>query len=240
MKYISLETKDTVGVLTMNFERENRMNPDMMAEMLEALDTAEKDKAVRAIVITGADPKFFSNGLDLNWIMAHIADPGAVEGYLKKMNEVFMRWCLYPKPVVAAINGHAFAGGAFMAGYADFRFMREDKGWVCMPEVDINIPLLPGMIAIMKDALTPQGFREMYYTGRRLTAPEAMKAGFIDRLCSAEELLPQSIAFAAELGKKKTATYAEMKRRIRTDIARILEEVDPGYFAKTLSFSMSS
>ena len=78
---------------------------------------------------------------------------------------------------MAALNGHTFAAGLFMAAHMDFRFMREDRGWVCMPEIDINIPLLPGMIAICQAVMTPKGFRRLYYTGARFTGPEAMDLG---------------------------------------------------------------
>jgi enoyl-CoA hydratase/carnithine racemase len=78
----------------------------------------------------------------------------------------------------------------------------------------------------------------LYYTGGKFTGPEAMKLGFVDRVYSEADLLPKSIEFAAELAKKKTATYAEMKKRIRADIVRIIDEVDPKYFMETLMFSM--
>ncbi|MFA6450479.1 MAG: enoyl-CoA hydratase/isomerase family protein [bacterium] len=238
MKYLTLEKDGPVGVITLSNDRENRFSPDFINEILETMDSVEKDKETGALVFTGADPKFFSNGLDLTWIMQNIADPAAIVGYLKLTNSMFKRFCLYPKPIVAALNGHTFAAGVFLTAYMDFRFMREDRGWVCLPEVDINIPLLPAMIAICQAVMTPQGFREMYYTGARFTGPEALKLGFVDRVYPEAELLPKSIEFAAGLAKKKTATYAEMKRRIRADIARILDEVDPEYFVETLSFSM--
>jgi Delta3-Delta2-enoyl-CoA isomerase len=242
MKYMSLEVreKERVGVLVMNYNRENRFNPEMIAEMMETLDAVEKDAAIGALVVTGGDPKFFCNGLDLEWIMMNVGKPASVVDYLQKTNDMFKKVTLFPKPVVAALNGHTFAGGMFLAAHMDFRFMREDRGWVCLPEVEINIPLLPGMIAICQAVMPPEGFRKLYYTGKRFTGPEAMALGYVDAVYSADDLLPKSIEFAADLAKKKTATYAEMKRRIRAEVARILDEVDPGCFAKTLDFSMPS
>jgi Delta3-Delta2-enoyl-CoA isomerase len=239
MANITLETKDRVGVMTMNYKKENRFNPEFLSEMRETLDAVENDKGIGALVVTGGDPKFFSNGLDIEWMMAHAADRPVIIDYLKSVNQMFKRWCVFPKPTIAACNGHVFAGGLFMAAHMDFRFMREDRGWICLPEVDINIPLLPGMIAICQAVMTASGFHAVYYTGKRFTGPEAVKFGFIDNVFPDEELLPRSIALAAELAKKKTATYAEMKRRIRCDIARILDEVDPQHFEKTLAFVMS-
>jgi len=236
--FITMETESRVAILRMDHESENRFHPDMVDAMLAHLDHIEADDDLGAVVLTGTDPKFFCNGLDLQWLMAHATDPQAVVAYLARCNAMFKRLTLYPKPTVACLNGHTFAAGLFMAAHMDFRFMRSDRGWVCLPEVDINIPLLPGMIAIMQAVMPPQGFRQLYYTGGRFTGPEAMELGLVDRVHSAEELLPASIEFAQQLAAKKTATYAEMKRRIRGDIARILDEEDPGHFLATLAFAV--
>ena len=237
MASIDVEIRDRVAIVTMD-QGENRFHPDFVTEMMETLDALEADDGVGALVVTGGDPKFFSNGLDLQWLMAHAADLEAVTGYLRLVNTMFRRWTLYPKPTVAALNGHTFAAGMFMAAHMDFRFMREDRGWVCLPEVDINIPLLPGMIAICQAVMPPQGFRRMYYTGERFGGPQAMELGYVDRVFGADELLPASVEFAAGLSRKTTRTYAEMKGRIRAEVVRVLDEEDPPLFLKTLACAM--
>jgi len=224
--------------MTLNYQKENRFHPEFVAEILEALDVMEGDDGIGALVVTGGDPKFFCNGLDLEWLLAHISDPPACLDYIKNINAMFKRWTLYPKPVVAALNGHTFAAGVFMAAHMDFRFMREDRGWVCLPEVDINVPLLPGMIAICQAVMTRPGFRRLYFTGKRANAAEAMAYGFVDGVFPQDRLLPECLEFAAGLAQKRSDTYAEMKRRTRSEIARILEEVDPQYFAHTFAFPM--
>lgn len=229
---------ERVAVVTLDYERENRFSLELVSELRGVLDALEGDAEVGALVFTGADPKFFSNGLHLDWMVANANAPAKIFEYLKQVNALFARVTLYPKPTVAALNGHTFAAGAFLAAHMDFRLMREDRGWVCFPEVDINIPLLPGMIAICQAVMPPQGFRQLYYTGRRVGAPEARALGFVDEVCAQDALLPRAVAFAAELARKRTRTYAEMKRRIRSEIARILEEEDPALFAATLGFAM--
>lgn len=235
---VEVREAERVGVVTLNYEKENRFNPAFIAAFTAALGEAERDDATGALVVTGGDPKFFSNGLDLDWVLAHIADPKSIVDYLASVNAMFKRVTLYPKPIVAALNGHTFAAGVFLAAHMDFRFMRADRGWVCLPEVDINIPLMPGMIAICQAVMTPQGFRRLYYTGARLTGPQAVEAGFADGVHPADELLPKCIEFAAGLATKRTATYAEMKRRTRVEIARMLDEDDPPLFVETLAFSL--
>lgn len=240
MSYVRFEKRDTVALLSLDHESENRFHPALLDELLELLDTCEKDQEIWAVVLTGANPKYFSNGLDLAWLMENICDMQAILGYLNKVNATYRRICVYPKPVVAALNGHTFAGGAFLAAHADFRFMREDRGWVCLPEVDINIPLLPGMVSIMRAVTSPAGFRDMYYTGRRFTAREALATGYVDRVYSSEDLLPQSLAFAAMLGAKKTATYAEMKKRLRGEVVRVMDTEDAPCFLSTLTLAIPS
>lgn len=237
MNYIQVEKKDKVAVITMNYKKENRFHPDFLKEMLDTLDELEKDAGTGALVVTGGDTKFWSNGLDLEHIMGLLSQPDKIIEYLKMVNGVFRRWCLYPKPTVAALNGHTFAAGLFMAGYFDFRLMREDRGWICLPEVDINIPLLPGMIAICRATMTQNGFRKLYYTGERMTGPQAMEIGFVQSVCSEEQLVPACVELATSLAKKKTSTYAEMKKRLRWEIAEILDKVDPELLLPTMMFS---
>ncbi len=237
---IERHAPERVAVITLDDQRENRLSLELIGDLQRTLDELEQDDDVGALVFTGAEPKFFCTGLHLEWMMQHAGDPAAIGEYLLAVNGLFKRVTIYPKPTVGALNGHTFAAGAFLAAHLDFRLMREDRGWVCLPEIDINIPLLPGMIAICQAVMPPQGFRQLYYTGRRFDGPQAMGLGFVDEVHSEQELLPRSVAFAAELAKKRTRTYAEMKRRIRGEIARILEEEDPPMFAATLALSVPS
>lgn len=240
MNHIELNilNQERVAVMTLDYQRENRFNPAMLEEMMAALDQIEKDDGVGALVVTGRDPKFFCNGLDLDWLMARIGEPETIANYLSQVNAMFKRFTLFPKPTVGALNGHTFAGGMFMAAHLDFRFMREDRGWICLPEVDINIPLLPGMIAICQAIMPPRSFHHLYYTGKRFSGPEALEMGIVSELHAEEKLLPACTAFAAQLAMKSPRTYGEMKKRIRSEVARLLEEEDPKYFQSTLAVAM--
>jgi Delta3-Delta2-enoyl-CoA isomerase len=234
---LELHRPEGVAVITLDYKQENHFHPDLVGQVLQHLDQIEQNSEIGALVVTGRDPKFFSNGLDLEWMMQNFGEPDRINEYLLAVNRMYKRFTIFPKPTVAALNGHCFAAGLFLAAHMDFRFMRQDRGWICLPEVDINIPLLPGMIAICQAVMTPQGFRKLYYTGQRLTAPQAMEIGFVDGVHTQEELLPKCIEFASMLAKKKMATYSEMKLRIRSHIAKILEEDDPKYFKSTLAIA---
>jgi enoyl-CoA hydratase/carnithine racemase len=126
------------------------------------------------MVLTSSDEKNFSQGVDTEWLKQRFAEQDfeSIKIFMYGMNTVFKRLLLMPLPVIAAINGHAFGNGAILSCACDFRFMRKDKGFFCFPEVDVNIPFLPGMMAFVSKAIPEYLFNDMLLSGRRLTATE--------------------------------------------------------------------
>lgn len=230
MRWIEIRKEGAVGVMTMNYEGQNRFSMEFCKDLLEAMDTVENDTSIKSLVVTGGEEKYWSTGLHLDYLSR--VEPKEANEFIRLFNNVLLkRWCVFPRPTVAAINGHVFAAGAVMACHLDYRFMREDRGWACFPEVDINIPFLPGMLAIIREVLTPQAMRDMLLTGKRYTGPEAKKIGFVDEIYSKEELLPKSIEWAEFLATKNIPAYAEIKRRMRAGVVKIIEEEDPKFFS---------
>ncbi len=227
MEWIELRREGPVGVMVMSYEEQNYFDRPFVTEILEALDEVENDGEIKALVVTGGVEKYFSTGLHLQFMAG--LKPNDLIDYIKFFNGMLGRWCAFPKPVVAAINGHAIAAGAILVAHMDFRYMRKDRGWVSVPEVDINIPFLPGMIAIFREVLAPAAWREMALTGKRYTGPEAKALGFIDEVYEKDELLPKCIEHAQFLATKNPAAYAEIKRRMRARVIKIIEEEDPKY-----------
>ena len=146
--------------------------------------------------------------------------------FFRAMMKLFRRLLLYPMPTVAAISGHAFAGGAIMSCAFDFRFMRSDRGFFCFPEVDLGIPFLPGMLAIITKAVPMYKFEEMQYCGKRLTAEECEDHHIVLKACHLDDLMNEVLAFAKALDKRRPV-IAEMKKRLYRDIVRVLDEEDP-------------
>jgi len=221
------EKKETVAVLTMN-NRENRMNLDYANAMIRALDEILEDKGIFAVVIASSDEKNWSQGIDLQWLMERKAadDLNAIRSFLYRMNDLFKKLLLYPMPVIAAINGHAFGNGALLACTCDFRFMRSDKGFFCFPEVDVSIPFLPGMIAFARKAIPEYKYQEMVYTGKRMTAPELEAHHIIRKACrDQDELMKESMDFAGTFEKKR-GIFGELKKRMHKSILQTLEKED--------------
>ena len=215
---------ETVAIITMT-NGENRQNLVFAKTLNAMLDEIIADKTISALIITSNDEKNFSQGIDVMWIMDHMQknEHQPVIDFINEMDNVFKKLLLYPVPVIAAINGHAFGNGSIMSCACDFRFMRSDRGFFCFPEVNIGIPFRWGMNAFVEKAIPLHILSQMQFTGNRYTAPELEKHNIIVKACAnQEDLMASAIAFAKTLQKKR-GILGEMKKRMYNDIIKVLD-----------------
>lgn len=199
-------------------EDENRFSPDRLTEIESALDELEASGEPAALLTTGTG-KFFSNGLDLDWVSAH---PDEFEAYAARVQVVLARVLTLPVPTVAAVNGHAFGAGAMLAIAHDYRVMREDRGFFCFPEVDIQIPFTPGMDALITTKLTPRQARDAMLTGRRFGGADAVPAGLVDAATSQDALIAAAADLVRDLAGKDRATLGTIKATLYAEAAAAL------------------
>ena len=213
---IRLELDGYLAILHMT-AGENRHNLDWLAEINAALDEVE---AAGAVLITTGEGKFFSNGLDLDWLMSS-AD---TSGFFEALHALFARLLTFPTATAAAVNGHAFGAGLQRALAHDHRVMRADRGYACMPEIDIGAPLTAGMSAIMRATVPAETLREMMTTGRRYSGPEAVAGRFVHATADENQVLATAIAAVEPLIGRDPATM----HRIKVDLVRDqLPALDP-------------
>jgi enoyl-CoA hydratase/carnithine racemase len=210
---------------------ENRHNPDFTKAMMSVYNEVLADEEVKAIVLTSSDEKNFSLGVDLQWMMEmqQKNDYPGISQWLKDNNQVFRAMLMAPVPTIAAITGHAFGNGAMLAGACDFRFMRSDRGYLCLPEVDLGIQFTPSMIAWMKKAIPYHFFVKMKWSGMKVGAKELEENRVVLQAC---EGIDATVAEAVAFGKtfqKSRPTLAEMKRRTYKEIIDTMENEDPEY-----------
>ncbi len=229
MSFVEYTLDENVAVVTLNRD-ENRFNPDFLGACLDVLDEVENETTALTLVVKSSHEKIFSNGIDLEWLAPIIqkGDIKTAKDYFYQMNALFKRIVTYPMITIAAITGHAFAGGAILCCAFDFRFMRSDRGYFCFPEVDLGIPFLPGMNAMLKKAIPLYKLEEMEYTGMRLTAEECEEHHIITKACHINELMDETLAFAKTLNKKR-AVIKELKERLNKDIIHALDVEDLPY-----------
>ncbi|HNY66896.1 MAG TPA: enoyl-CoA hydratase/isomerase family protein [Deltaproteobacteria bacterium] len=227
MAVVEWKKDGTVAIVTMNTP-ENRHNPDFASGIIKALEEAEADPEIKSVVLTSVDPKNWSLGIDLTWMTGCMAsnDLDSIRKFMYVLNNMFKKILLCPMPIIAAINGHAFGDGTILACCCDFRFMRADRGFFCFPEVDINIPFLPGMLAIMKKALPYWKLEELVYSGKRAGAKELEECHAVVKASeNAEACLKDAIEFARTFQKGRTIFW-EHKRRLHKHIINIIDTED--------------
>jgi Delta3-Delta2-enoyl-CoA isomerase len=212
-----LDRHGAVFVLTLGSD-ENRFHPDRVAFLNAALDEVGSATGPKAVVTTG-DGKFYSNGLDLDWMASH---PDDAEANLIAIHALFARVLAFPAPIVAAVQGHAFAGGAMLALAHDLCVMRTDRGFFCLPEVDLGIPFTVGMNALIRSRLSVATAHEAMTTGRRYGGEDAREAGIVAATAGADEVLAQAIQRAEERSAKAGTVLGAIKTRLYAEVIEAL------------------
>jgi len=186
---ITLEKKDSIYYLTMD-SKENRWNTTFVRDIAEALDEIENDEGPGALITSSTNPKFFSNGLDLDWMQSpeNHPDGGDREVFGEEFMHLMGRVITLPIPTVCAINGHAFGAGFMFALSHDIRIMREDRGFLCANEMQLGLPIPRPELALFKHKVPANAFFETVQLSKRWTGSDALNAGIIQGVSSLEEL----------------------------------------------------
>lgn len=225
---MSLSNEGKVAIISMD-NGKNSHNLEFSQQLLNTLKKVEEDKSNKALVITSSDEKNWSQGIDVPWMMGCIQNGkhDEVKQFLHTMDACYTLMMQYPMPIIAAINGHTFGNGCVLACACDFRFMRADRGYFCFPEVDMNIPFLPGLIDVILKAIPNYRFNEMILTGRRLSAAELQADKVIDQAIEGADALLAAALGYAETFTKGRAIFSEHKRRLHKPAIDALAEKNP-------------
>jgi enoyl-CoA hydratase/carnithine racemase len=202
---IRTEVLGDVHVVTMD-AGENRFNLAFATELVEAIERAAGDAG--ALVLTGVD-RFFSNGLDLEWLST--AGPEGAAATMGRINAALAALLRFPGATVAAINGHAFGAGAILAAATDLRVMRSDRGYFCFPEVDLGLPMSEEFDAVLQDAFDRRTLRRALLRGTRYGGAAALEAGLVDQTAVADGVLEAAMALATGLAGKDGRTVAVLR-----------------------------
>jgi len=212
----SLENRDGVFILTFSGEGEHRLNPSVIDSILSALAHVNQNAHLASALITTNDGKFFSNGLDLQWVSEFSSSRESRSQILaKKYIQLLAAVMELKMPSIAAICGHASAAGFILALAHDYRFMRRDRGFLYMSEVDVGISIPPSVMSLIRSKVDSHHLTEVLLGGRRYTAPMALKAALVDSVHdNSAETLEAAMDAAVKLGKRNWNKEAYLQIRL--------------------------
>ncbi|EGG15185.1 hypothetical protein DFA_10011 [Cavenderia fasciculata] len=219
-------------------EEENKFNDDNLKNINDALDYIESCEEASCLITIGTSSKFYSTGLDLDWITSGQCKD--FRKFITNFQKMLARMLTLPIPTICVINGHAFAGGAMLACAHDYRIMRQDRGFFCLPEVDIHIPLTPGMNAILQSKMTDGTvYRDAALLGKRFNGKESLQGKIVDALASEDKLLSDAIALATSISSKgkDRFTFGSLKKELYKNATKELLSGDFGHAAGVKMFS---
>ena len=205
---IKLEKDEEVFHLTLD-NGENRWDTNLVREINGALDKIEQSQGPAALVTSSSDTKFFSNGLDLDWISNAPSDERAE--FSKEFMNLMGRLIMLPVPSICALKGHAFGAGFMFSLAHDLRFMRSDRGYLCANEIEIGMLIPDPEIALFRHKLPAHIFFETVQLARRWTGPTATDAGIVYQNADLECLMNEATAKAKSNAEAKARAEVKAK-----------------------------
>jgi enoyl-CoA hydratase/carnithine racemase len=226
MSMIHFERYENIAILKLSRGVTNAINLELIDELSGTLKKVQDDSDIRGLVLTSANEKFFSIGLDIPWLF-----PLSRENFTS-FYRAFNRLCIdlftLPKLTVAAIAGHAIAGGCILTLCCDYRFVAEGRKLMGLNEIKLGVPVPYPADCILRNLVGFRVARDMMDTGEFYQGEELLKLGIVDEALPTDQMLAMSIEKAQSLSGSSPQAWAIIKRnrveRVETEILAHLEE----------------
>jgi enoyl-CoA hydratase/carnithine racemase len=214
-----------VTILTLERPPANALDRAFFVELADILAQLRDDPAVGAVVLTGSG-RFFSAGLDLFAVFA--GDAGEFRDFTVAFDAGFSALFGFPKPLVAAVNGHAIAGGVVLAAAADLRLLADGEAKLGLTEILVGVPFPRSALEIVRHACAGPDLPEVLYHGRTYPPRKALARRLADTLVPSEELLSRARGAAAELASRPPKAFAGIKEALRREALARIAAYPPG------------
>lgn len=229
MENVQLERDGSLLILTLARGKANALNSALVEELYGALSVAVQDDSVRGLVLASDRPRFFSSGFDIREVFQY--DRARMKSFFGRFIDLYETLNRFPKPVVAALSGHTFAGGAVLAIACDFRIMAEGDYGFALNEIKLGLALTPGIRRMAIAAVGIVHAPEMLLLGEPVTPARALEIGLVCELAPAEQVRARATSLARILTARPPVAYREIKRSLRefggiSDIATDRDSLD--------------
>jgi enoyl-CoA hydratase/carnithine racemase len=228
-----------IATATLSRGKVNALNEPMVEQLTKSFEDLAIDNEVKSIIFTGSG-KFFSFGFDVPEFLSYPKDDFV--RYLEKFTNLYTDVFLFPKPIVAALNGHTIAGGCMLATACDFRLMVTGKARISLNEITFNSAVLAGSVEMLRYCVESGNAQSILYSGAMYSAEQAFELGLVDQVSSEDALAEDARKVAQELAQKDSSAFRCTKHLLRKPVAEqmirrekdaILEFVDIWYSEQT-------
>ena len=224
MDFVQLSINDGVAEARLKRGKVNAINEQVVHELSDSLQRLAADPEIRAVILTGDGP-FFSFGFDIPEFLSYSEE--SFSSFLKNFTSLYTYLFTYPKPVVAALNGHAIAGGCMLALACDYRIMVSGKAKISLNEITFGSSVFAGSVIMLKFLVGAKNAQAGLYEGTMYSAEAALHVGLIDQVSSNEKLLEDARQTARRLGARDAAAFRSMKNLLRAPVAeQMIKEED--------------
>ena len=224
MEFVQLQKRDGIATLTLARGKVNAINGPLVDQMREQLKSLKHDPEVKAIILTGAG-KFFSFGFDVPEFLSF--DKAQFARFLIGFTDLYTYLFTYPKPVVAALNGHTIAGGCMLALACDYRVMVTGKARISLNELSFGASVFAGITEMLRFTVGSANAAKVLYSGSMYSAEEAKGIGLIDEVIAEQDLMGAVFKMASALGSKYPPAFAGVKSLLRKNIAEDIMRRQP-------------
>ncbi len=216
MNFISVERHDNIATLALKRDRVNALNSSVVGELAEAFRCLEDDAAVKSVILTGTGA-FFSFGFDIPEFLPYPKE--RFTEYLNGFTAFYTYLFMYPKPVIAALNGHTIAGGCMIALACDYRVMVTGRARISLNEIAFGSSVFAGSTEMLRFWCGGSNAAKILYSGGMFGAEEALEMGLINKASVESDLMPHATAQAVDMGAKDPKAFASIKKLLRGPIA---------------------
>ncbi|MDX1496932.1 MAG: enoyl-CoA hydratase/isomerase family protein [Salinisphaeraceae bacterium] len=207
------------GVLTLRLAhgKASVLDLELLQALTQALDEAQEDAEVKAVILTGSG-SIFSAGVDLKRLLDE--REAYAEKFVPLLDQAFEVLFEFPKPVIAAVNGHAIAGGCILVATCDIKLMAQGKGRIGIPELKVGVPFPVSAFEVLRFAIGRNKLQALLYQAETFNPDEALEKGWVDEVLDADSLMTRAQIVAAELGAIPAESFRISKAMFRTDSLR--------------------
>lgn len=234
---ITIEHQNQVAIIKLNGGVTNAINGELVLALDSVLQRLAADHDVRGLVLTSANNKFFSIGLDIPQLIT--LDEKDFRSFYQAYNQLCLRLLTISKPLLAAITGHAIAGGCILGLVCDYRFIAEGRKLIGLNEIKLGVPVPYVADCMLRQLVGYRNARDMMNSGGFLEPDEALKLGLVDRIVPLEDLVSQSIAKVRALSADSLEAFALIKssrvRAVEREITAQLSDREDAFIMRWYS-----